>query len=56
MNSKAGFLHKKHTVNKDDHPNPRKEVEAAEHSLKKKGKSAGVDHIPTELVQAGGEE
>ena len=31
-----------------------KEVEAAVHSLKK-GKSAGVDNIPIELVQAGGE-
>ena len=38
----------------DDHPIFCKEVEAAVQSLKK-GKSAGVDNIPTELVQAGGE-
>ena len=36
----------------DDHPILRREVEAAVHSLKK-GKSAGVDNIPAELVQAG---
>ena len=39
----------------DDHPIPRREVEVAVQSLKK-GKSAGVDNIPAELVQAGGEE
>ena len=33
----------------------RKKVEAAVQSLKK-GKSAGVDNIPAELVQAGGED
>ena len=33
----------------------RKEVEAAVRSLKK-GKSSGVDNIPAELVQAGGED
>ena len=38
----------------DDHPILCKEVEAAVQSLKK-GKSAGVDNIPAELVQAGGE-
>ena len=38
----------------DDHLIPRKEVEAAVLSLKK-GKSAGVDNIAAELVQAGGE-
>ena len=38
----------------DDHPILRKEEEAAVQSLKK-GKSAGVDNIPAELVQAGGE-
>ena len=38
----------------DDHPILRKEVEAAVQSLKK-GKSAGVDSISAELVQAGGE-
>ena len=39
----------------DDHPIFRKEVEATAQSLKK-GKSAGVDNIPEELVQAGGED
>ena len=39
----------------DDHPILRREVEAATESLKK-GKSAGVDNIPVELVQAGGED
>ena len=43
------------TDTKDDHPILRKEVEAAVQSLKK-GKSAGVDNIPAELVQAGGED
>ena len=38
----------------NDHPILRKEVEAAVQSLKK-GKSAGVDNIPAELVQAGGD-
>ena len=37
----------------DDYPILRKEVEAAVQSLKK-GKSAGVNNIPAELVQAGG--
>ena len=39
----------------DDHPILRREVEAAVQSLKK-GKSAGVDHIPAEPVQTGGED
>ena len=39
----------------DDHPILRREVKAAVQSLKK-GKSAGVDNIPAELVQAGGED
>ena len=39
----------------DDHHVLRKEVEAAVQSLKKE-KSAEVDNIPAELVQAGGEE
>ena len=39
----------------DDHPILRREVEAAIQSLKK-GKSAGVDNIPAELVHAGGED
>ena len=40
------------TDKEDDHPILRREVEAAVQSLKK-GKSAGVDNIPAELVQAG---
>ena len=39
------------TDTEDDHPILRREVEAAVQSLKK-GKSAGVDNIPAELVQA----
>ena len=42
------------TDTEDDHPILRREVEAVQ-SLKK-GKSAGVDKIPQELVQAGGED
>ena len=42
------------TDTEDDHPVLRREVEAAVESSKK-GKSAGVDNIPAELVQAGGE-
>ena len=38
----------------DDHPILRKEVEAAVQSMKK-NKAGGVDSIPAELVQAGGE-
>ena len=41
------------TDTEDDHPILRREVEAAVQSLKK-GKSAGVDNIPAEMVQAGG--
>ena len=44
-----------HTDTGDDHPILRKEVEAAVQSLKK-GKSAGIDNIPADLVQAGGED
>ena len=40
------------SINNDSHPIVREEVEAALKSLKK-GKSAGVDNIPLELVQAG---
>ena len=43
------------TDTEDDHPILRREVEAAVQSLKK-GKSAGVDNIPAELVQAGGDD
>ena len=41
-------------TNNDSYPILREEVEAAVKPLKK-GKSAGVDNIPSELVQAGGE-
>ena len=41
-------------INNDRYPILREEGEAAVKSLKK-GKSAGVDNIPSELVQAGGE-
>ena len=43
------------TDTEDDHPILHIEVEAAVKSLKK-GKSSGVDNIPAELVQAGGED
>ena len=43
------------TDTEDNHLILRKAVEAAVQSLKK-GKSAGVDNIPAELVQAGGED
>ena len=48
------MLHVPPPVNNDSYPVLREEVEAATKSLKK-GKSAGVDNIPSELVQAGGE-
>ena len=41
-------------TNNDSNPTLQEEVEAAEKSLNK-GKSAGMDNIPSELVQAGGE-
>ena len=40
------------SITADDHPNLHREVAAAVQSVKK-GKSAGVDNIPAELVQAG---
>ena len=43
-----------HSTNQDDFPILREEVESAVRSLKT-GKSAGVDNIPAELLQAGGE-
>ena len=43
------------TDTENDHPIRRKEVDAAVQPLKK-WKSAGVDSIPAELVQAGGED
>ena len=42
------------TDTEDDHPILRTEMKAVVQSLKK-GKSAGVDNIPADLVQAGGE-
>ena len=48
-------LNRTQTDTEDDHPIFRRRVEAAVQSPKK-GKSAGVDNIPAELVQAGGEE
>ena len=43
------------TDSEDDHPILCREVDAAIQSLKK-GKSAGIDNIQAELVQAGGED
>ena len=43
-----------HIPDEEHHPILREEVEAANKALKI-GKSAGVDNIPAELVQAGGE-
>ena len=41
-------------TNNANHPILREEVEAAVKSLKK-GKSAGVDNIPADILQQGGE-
>ena len=54
-NGDQSVLNGSHTDTVDDHPILRTEVEAAVQSPKK-GKSAGVDNIPVELVQAGGED
>ena len=58
-NSKANgdpfVLNCPQTHTDDDHSILRREVEAAVQSLKER-KSAGVDTIPAELVQAGGED
>ena len=54
-NGDPSVLNSPHTDTEDNHPILRGEVEAAVQSLKK-GKSAGVDNIPGELVQAGGED
>ena len=54
-NGDPAVLNCTQTDTEDDHPILRKEVEAAVQPLKK-GKSAGVDNIPAELVQAGGED
>eukprot|EP00745_Piridium_sociabile_P029601 TRINITY_DN4881_c1_g1_i1.p1 TRINITY_DN4881_c1_g1~~TRINITY_DN4881_c1_g1_i1.p1 ORF type:complete len:855 (-),score=217.58 TRINITY_DN4881_c1_g1_i1:120-2594(-) len=49
------LLHCPQSTNEDDHPILLEEVETAVKSLQK-GKAAGIDNIPAELVQAGGEE
>ena len=54
-NGDQSVLNNPQTDTKDDHPILCREVEAAVQSLKK-GKSAGVDNIPAELVQTGGED
>ena len=54
-NADPSVLNCTQTDTEKDHPILRREVEAAVQSLKK-GKSAGVDKIPAELVQAGGED
>ena len=53
-NGDPSVLNCPQTDTEDDHPILCKEVEAAAQSLKK-WKLAGIDNIPTELVQAGGE-
>ena len=54
-NGDQSVLNCPQTDTEDDHPILRREVEAAVQPLKK-GKSAGVDNIPAELVQAGRED
>ena len=54
-NGDPSVLNCTQTDTEDDHPILHREVEAAVQLLKK-GKSAGVDNIPAELVQAGGED
>ena len=54
-NGDPSVLNCPQTDTDDDHPILRREMEAAVQSLKK-GKSAGVDNTPAELVQAGGED
>ena len=54
-NGDPSVLNCPQTDTEDDHPILRREVEAAVQLLKK-GKSAGVDNIPADLVQAGGED
>ena len=54
-NENPSVLNCAQTDIEDDHPILRKEVEAAVQSLKK-GKSAEVDNVPAELIQAGGED
>ena len=54
-NGDFSLLNCPQTDTEDGHTILGKDVEAAVQSLKK-GKSAGVDNIPIELVQAGGED
>ena len=53
-NGDPSVLNCPQTDTENDHPILRREVQAAVQSLKR-GKSAGVDNIPAELVKAGGE-
>ena len=55
VNGDPSVLNCPHTDTEDDHLILRKEMEAAAQSLKKR-KSAEIDNIPAELVQAGGED
>ncbi|WP_419593732.1 hypothetical protein, partial [Thiolapillus sp.] len=55
VNGDPSVLNCPQTDTVNDHSILRREVEAAVQSLKK-GKSAGVDNIPAELVQTGGED
>ena len=54
-NGDPSVLNCPHTDIADDHPILHKEMEVAVQLLKKE-KSAGVNNIPAELVQAGGED
>ena len=54
-NGNPPVLNSPQTHSEDNHPIFFKEVEAAVQSLKK-GKSAGVDNVPAELVEVGGED
>ena len=54
-NGDPSVLNCPQTDSEDDHPILCREVDAAVQSLKK-GKSAGIDNIQAELVQAGGED
>ena len=54
-NGDSSVLNCPKTDTEDDHPILQREVEAAVQSLKRR-KSAGIDSIPAEMVQAGGED
>ena len=54
LNGDPSVLNCSQTIEDEDFPILREEVEMAVNSLKK-GKSPGVDNIPAELVQAGGD-